>query len=296
MWAVQFSVIFLLLVLFFQKSCNQITWHSSGTLCCVADCERDRQTECNRVRQVANICFHSWEMHWGRRGYQSQELKNFSVNVINSEKRTSLNNDTIDYLLMVSTMDSSLENFNADKALDLWWADKVHIPSQKKESIPYRYKFLRVIKFRGFWGHKPNCEKNHGEIFVRLRPCKKMCCRWARQVREWRSFVTFVQPLTTEEKLRVLFFFAITCSLTHEYHHTTIIRKECGNYTHNKSAKIKTFKNLIIKFQQKHKIFNPTKFCTYGMQNGLPVHVAQQQVTLNWKLKKQTCLLTGISG
>ena len=37
----------------------------------------------------------------------------------------------------------------------------------------------------------------------------------------WCSFITFVQPLTTEEKLRVLFSFAITCSLIHKYHRTT---------------------------------------------------------------------------
>ena len=168
--------------------------------------------------------------------------------------------------------------------------------ARKKKAYRIGTNFRGWLNFAVFEGTSQTVKNSHGEIFVRLSPCRKMCCRWARQVREWRSFVTFVQPLTTEEKLRVLFFFAITCSLTHEYHHTTIIRKECGNYTHNKSAKIKTFKNLIIKFQQKHKIFNPTKFCTYGMQNGLPVHVAQQQVTLNWKLKKQTCLLTGISG
>lgn len=39
---------------------------------------------------------------------------------------------TPDDLLMVTTMDSSLEDFNADKAIDLWWADKARRPSHKK--------------------------------------------------------------------------------------------------------------------------------------------------------------------
>ena len=48
-----------------------------------------------------------------------------------SEKRTSLNNDALDDLLMVSTMDCPLMEFNADKAIDIWWADKARRPSQK---------------------------------------------------------------------------------------------------------------------------------------------------------------------
>ena len=42
---------------------------------------------------------------------------------------------------------------------------------------------------------------------------------------------------------------------------TQLIRKGRGNYTHNKSAKIKTFENLIIKmFWQKRKILTPRNF------------------------------------
>ena len=42
---------------------------------------------------------------------------------------------------------------------------------------------------------------------------------------------------------------------------TQLIWKGCGNYTHNKSAKIKTFENLIIKmFRQKHEILTPRNF------------------------------------
>ena len=42
---------------------------------------------------------------------------------------------------------------------------------------------------------------------------------------------------------------------------TQLIWKGRGNYTHNKSVKIKTFENLIIKmFRQKHEILTPRNF------------------------------------
>ena len=53
------------------------------------------------------------------------------VNVIKSNKRTSLTNDTLDDLLMVSTMCSPLKDFNPNKAVDLWWREKVRRPNQK---------------------------------------------------------------------------------------------------------------------------------------------------------------------
>ena len=113
--------------------------------------------------------------------------------------------------------------------------------------------FWGWLNFAVFKGTSQTAKNNPGKIFVRLCPHKN-------KAREWRSFVTFVQPLTTEEKLRVLFFFPITCSLIHKYHHTTNPKRD-GNYTHNKSAKIKTFENIIIKmFWQKRKILTPRNF------------------------------------
>ena len=45
------------------------------------------------------------------------------------------------------------------------------------------------------------------------------------------------------------------------HNYMCIIRKGRGNYTHNKSAKIKTYKKLIIKmFQQKREILTPRNF------------------------------------
>jgi len=54
------------------------------------------------------------------------------LNIIKSNKRTSLADDTLDDLLMVSTMNSPLKDFNPDKAIDLWWEDKVRRPTQKQ--------------------------------------------------------------------------------------------------------------------------------------------------------------------
>ena len=57
------------------------------------------------------------------------------LNIIESNKKTSLTNDTLDDLLMVSTMGSPLEEFNPDKAIDLWWGDKIRRPMQKKRKL-----------------------------------------------------------------------------------------------------------------------------------------------------------------
>ena len=78
--------------------------------------------------------------------------------------------------------------------------------------------FQGWLNFAVFKGTSQTAKNNIGEIFVRLCPRKNTRRCWARQAREWLSFVTFVQPLTTEEKLCLLFSFAITCSLIHEYH------------------------------------------------------------------------------
>ena len=54
------------------------------------------------------------------------------LNVIKSNKRTLLVDDGLDDLLMVSTLSSLLKDFNPNKAIDLWWEDKVHRPTQKQ--------------------------------------------------------------------------------------------------------------------------------------------------------------------
>ena len=81
--------------------------------------------------------------------------------------------------------------------------------------------FRGWLNFAVFEGTSQTAKTNPGKIFVRLRPRKNTRRHWARQAREWRSFVTFIQPLTTEEKFHVLFSFTITCSLIHKYHRTT---------------------------------------------------------------------------
>ena len=132
-----------------------------------------------------------------------------------------------------------------------------HVPYGRRMGTNFR----GWLNFAVFEGTSQTAKNTPGKIFVRLRPRRNTLRCWARQAREWRSFVTLVQPLTTQEKLRVLFSFAITCSVIHEYHRTTTIQKGRGNYTHNKSAKIKTYENLIIKMiQQKREILTPRNF------------------------------------
>ena len=65
--------------------------------------------------------------------FKWESRESFSqLNVIKSNKRTLLADDTLDDLLMVSTMNSPLKDFNSNKAVDLWWEDKVRRPTQKQ--------------------------------------------------------------------------------------------------------------------------------------------------------------------
>ena len=67
-------------------------------------------------------------------------LRVFSqVNIIKSNKRTLLTNETLDNLVMVSTMNIPLPEFNPDKAIDLWWREKTRRPNQS-ERKPYQRK------------------------------------------------------------------------------------------------------------------------------------------------------------
>ena len=60
-----------------------------------------------------------------------KEERTFSqLKVIKSDKRTSINNDTLDDLLTIVTSDCSTKDFNPDKAIDLWQS-KTRRPSQK---------------------------------------------------------------------------------------------------------------------------------------------------------------------
>ena len=129
-------------------------------------------------------------------------------------------------------------------------------------SIWNRLNYRMGTNFRGWlnfviFEHTSQTAKNNpSDIFVRLRSRKNTHRRWARQAREWCSFITFFQTLTTEE---ILCCFPLP-SLVHWSTSTIaqLIRKGHGNYTHNKSAKIKIFKILIIKmFQQKGKLITP---------------------------------------
>lgn len=59
------------------------------------------------------------------------------LNLIKSDRRVQLSNKTLNDLLTISTSSESMEDFNPDPAIDLWWKDKVRRPNQKQRK-PYR--------------------------------------------------------------------------------------------------------------------------------------------------------------
>ena len=59
------------------------------------------------------------------------------VNVIKSNKRTLLSNNTLDDLLRLSETGVPVKEFNPDHSIDLWWQNKVRRPNQKQKA-PYK--------------------------------------------------------------------------------------------------------------------------------------------------------------
>jgi len=59
------------------------------------------------------------------------------VNLIKSNRRVQLSTETLNDLLTIATHTESIEDFNPDPAIDLWWKDKVRRPSQKPRK-PYK--------------------------------------------------------------------------------------------------------------------------------------------------------------
>ena len=54
------------------------------------------------------------------------------MNVIKTNKRSLLSNQSLDDLLLLSTDSVPLKDFCPDAAIDLWWKDKLRRPNQKK--------------------------------------------------------------------------------------------------------------------------------------------------------------------
>ena len=54
------------------------------------------------------------------------------MNVIKTNKRSLLSNESLDDLLLLSTDSAPLKEFCPDAAIDLWWKDKLCRPNQKK--------------------------------------------------------------------------------------------------------------------------------------------------------------------
>jgi len=54
------------------------------------------------------------------------------LNVIKTEKRTALSNDTMDDLLVITTTKCALKDFSPDTSIKLWWEAKTRRPHQCK--------------------------------------------------------------------------------------------------------------------------------------------------------------------
>ena len=60
----------------------------------------------------------------------------FSVlKLIKVDRRSSLGNDTLKDLLTLNIDGRSMENFNPDPCIDLWWQAKTQRPDQKKRKV-----------------------------------------------------------------------------------------------------------------------------------------------------------------
>ena len=66
------------------------------------------------------------------------------VNVIKTDRRTQLSNDTLDDLTMVAFNNVPLKDFNPDAAIDLWWREKVRRPNQGQRKA-YKKRKVDVI-------------------------------------------------------------------------------------------------------------------------------------------------------
>ena len=57
------------------------------------------------------------------------------LNVIKTDKRTLLSNDTLDDLMLLTSQNVPLDQFCADSAIDLWWRSKLRRPEQRARKI-----------------------------------------------------------------------------------------------------------------------------------------------------------------
>ena len=54
------------------------------------------------------------------------------LNVLKTNKRTSLSNESLDHLLLLTTDGIPLKHFCTDGSIDLWWRGKLRRPRQEK--------------------------------------------------------------------------------------------------------------------------------------------------------------------
>ena len=62
------------------------------------------------------------------------------LNVIKTNKRTSLTNEALNDLLLIATESIPLSEFCPDPAIDLWWKARVRRPHQRKRKTYVKHK------------------------------------------------------------------------------------------------------------------------------------------------------------
>ena len=63
------------------------------------------------------------------------------LNVIKTDKRTLLSNESLDDLLQIATSNISLQEFHPDSAIDIWWKEKVRRPNQRTRKKYKKHKY-----------------------------------------------------------------------------------------------------------------------------------------------------------
>ena len=61
------------------------------------------------------------------------------MNVIKTNKRSLMSNNSLDDCLLLTVDGVPLSSFNPDAAIDLWWSDKQRRPSQQKRKLYKRH-------------------------------------------------------------------------------------------------------------------------------------------------------------
>ena len=101
------------------------------------------------------------------------------VNIIKTDKRSLLSNDTLDDLLLLTSDNVPIEDFCANPAIDLWWKSKVRRPDQSLRK-PYKKCSLELTS------STTDTERNECESESDSDAC------YSNTLTDWDSFMHFM--------------------------------------------------------------------------------------------------------